>query len=64
MESGGNMSVPEFDRRYPTAYPTALKSRPITLSCIDAFAGAGVYRDSDHEYAEFEVFHEDSATIA
>lgn len=69
------MSVPEFGgpwtrekleilRRYLTAYTTGLKNQPFTLSYIDAFAGAGVYRDPNHEYAEFELFHEGSATIA
>ena len=68
------MSVPEFGgpwtqekldilRRYLTAYTTALKKQPFTLSYIDAFAGAGVYR-ANHEYAEYEVFHKGSAAIA
>ena len=54
----------EILRRYLTAYTTALKNQPFTLSYIDAFGGAGVYRDPNHEYAEFELFHEGSATIA
>lgn len=54
----------EILRRYLDTYTTALKNQPFALSYIDAFAGAGMYIDSDHDRGEFEEFHEGSTKIA
>ena len=63
---GGPWTQDKLDilRLYLDAYTTALKNQPFTLTYIDAFAGAGMYIESDQDRGEFEEFHKGSTRIA